>query len=738
MASESEQTLQSKMTYRVEGFTCANCAGKFEQNVKGLPGVTDAKVNFGASKITVYGRATIEELEQAGRFEQLKVRPEKDERKSIKPGDHANTGEREEAEPVRKMERIISFLKKHARSGYALLLATFGYVSLFVNGETNILTPLLFGTSMLIGGFSLFKTGLLNLLKLDFDMKTLMTVAIIGAVIIGEWAEGAVVVVLFAISEALERFSMDRARQSIRSLMNIAPREATVRRGTEEIRIPADQIAIGDIVLVKPGQSIAVDGIVVRGTSAVNQAPITGESVPVAKGEGDEVFAGTLNGDGFLEVRATRLTGDSAIARIIHLVEEAQAERAPAQTFVDAFAKYYTPAIMAFAALVAVIPPLFLKGEWATWIYEGLSVLVVGCPCALVISTPVAIVTAIGHAAKNGVLIKGGIHLETLGSAEAFAFDKTGTLTNGTPIVTDYIVFHEETDKANLLAAIAALEKRANHPLADAILRKAKQEGADDIGMAVEHFESVTGKGVRGSIHGTLFTVGSVSLFREPPFTGLSDEHQFLAQSLQQQGKTVILAGAGHTILALLALKDTVRDTAKPAIDALHRLGIRRTVLLTGDNRIAAEAIRHETGITEARAELLPEEKRQAVQSLETEFGKTVMVGDGINDAPALAAASVGIAMGGAGTDIALETADVALMGDDLGKLPYAIRLSRKSLAVIKQNITFSLAIKLLALLLVIPGWLTLWIAILSDMGATLLVTLNALRLMKAKVHSDS
>ncbi len=368
-------------------------------------------------------------------------------------------------------------MKKYEELLFSALLIVLGYISTFMNGEENLVTILLFLSAILIGGYSLFKVGLQNLVRLDFDMKTLMTVAIIGAAIIGEWAEGAIVVILFAISEALERFSMDRARKSIRSLMDIAPKEALVRRNGHEMMINVESIAIGDIMIVKPGQKIAMDGVVINGHSAVNQATITGESVPVSKSVDDEVFAGTLNEEGLLEVKVTKLVEDTTIAKIIELVEEAQAERAPSQAFIDKFAKYYTPIIMVIAALVVVVPPLFFGGSWETWLYQGLSVLVVGCPCALVISTPISIVSAIGNAAKKGVLIKGGIYLEEMGGLKAIAFDKTGTLTKGVPVVTDIEIVNNQVNKNEVLSIVAALENRSGHPLASAIMKKADELG---------------------------------------------------------------------------------------------------------------------------------------------------------------------------------------------------------------------------------------------------------------------
>ncbi|GAE47077.1 lead, cadmium, zinc and mercury transporting ATPase [Mesobacillus boroniphilus JCM 21738] len=561
-------------------------------------------------------------------------------------------------------------------------------------------------------------------------MKTLMTIAVIGAAFIGEWGEGATVVILFAISEALETYSMDKARQSIRSLMDIAPREALIRRGNQELMIQVDEIRIGDIMIVKPGQKIAMDGTVMKGTSSINQAAITGESVPVAKTIDDEVFAGTLNEEGLLEVKVTKHVDDTTIAKIIHLVEEAQAERAPSQAFVDRFAKYYTPAIMLIALGVAVIPPLF-GADWNTWIYQGLAVLVVGCPCALVVSTPVSIVTAIGNAARNGVLIKGGIHLEEMGSIKAIAFDKTGTLTKGVPVVTDYLP--QDGASNEQLKIIAALENGSQHPLASAIMKKAEEENLDYQSVDIKEFSSITGKGIKGDVNGETYFVGSPNLFEEILTGGIEAELKEKIETLQSQGKTVMVAGTSTEVTVLIAVADEVRETSQKVIQKLHALGIEKTIMLTGDNSRTANAIGKQVGVSDIKAELLPHDKLNCIKDLRKEYNRVSMVGDGVNDAPALAASNVGVAMGGAGTDTALETADIALMADDLGKLPFTVKLSRKALVIIKQNITFSLGIKLIALLLVIPGWLTLWIAIFADMGATLLVTLNSLRLLGVK-----
>lgn len=701
-----EMKVDESKTYRIQGLSCANCAKTFEENVKRIDGVLDAQVNFAAAKITVVGDAPMEEIEKAGAFENLILRPERE----------------------RKVEHIPFWKHKENTKVYisiVLLLASW-LIGRSIGSE-HPLAILGYASAILVGGYSLFIQGFINLSRLRFDMKTLMTIAVLGAAIIGEWGEGATVVILFAISEALERYSMDKARKSIESLMDIAPNEALIRRNEKEMTIPVEEIMIGDIMIVKPGQKLAMDGIVVKGTSTINQAAITGESVPVVKTVNDEVYAGTLNEEGFLEVKVTKRVEDTTLAKIIHLVEEAQSEKAPSQKFVDKFAQYYTPAIIAFAILVAIVPPLLFGAEWLTWIYEGLAVLVVGCPCALVVSTPVAVVTAIGNAARNGVLIKGGIHLEQAGALEAVAFDKTGTLTKGFPVVTDVVTF--AGNEKDLLKIAAAIEKNSQHPLASAVVRKANQLHLDYRGTEVEAFQSITGKGVKGKINDEWYYVASPNFFAPH----LDEEQADLLQKLESAGKTVIVLGTKNQIYQFIAVRDEIRKHSKEVIEKLHRLGIEKTIMLTGDNKRTAEAIGQEAGVTDIKAELLPEEKLAYIKKIQQSGRKVAMVGDGVNDAPALAAATVGVAMGGAGTDSALETADIALMSDDLRKLPYTMKLSRKALAIIKQNITFSLAVKAAALLLVFPGWLTLWIAIFADMGATLIVTLNSLRLMRVK-----
>ncbi|WP_040285593.1 heavy metal translocating P-type ATPase [Sporosarcina koreensis] len=698
-----EDTKQNE--YRLENLSCANCAAKFEKNVSRLPQVEAATVNFGASKLSFAGDATVQELESAGAFDGIRVVPVTQRKPTPK------------TPFFKRRENIVSLI--------SLVLLVAG---LFVSnqyGETNLTAILLFAAAIVVGGTSMFIDGLKNLVRLDFDMNTLMTIAIIGAAIIGEWREAAVVVLLFAISEALESYSMNKARQSISSLVDIAPPSAEVLRDGRTIELPTEEIRIGDVLIVKPGQKIAMDGTVSSGRSTVNQAAITGESIPVVKKLNDTVFAGTLNEEGALEVTVTKLVEDTTIAKIVHLVEDAQAEKAPSQQFIDKFAKYYTPAIIAIAALTAVLPPLF-GADWHTWIYQGLAVLVVGCPCALVVSTPVAIVTAIGNAARQGVLIKGGVHLEEMGHIRTVAFDKTGTLTKGYPEVTD-IITADEFNEQDVLRSVAAVERLSQHPLARALVNAADARGSEEVKS--EQFQSVTGKGAMADVEGRQVAVGSirwVEELTELPATAASE-----AKRLQQEGKSVMGTVIDGAFAALFAVADPIRPESRPVLERLKAIGIESTVMLTGDDPNTAASIAKELGMDDVRAGLMPEDKLTAIRSLSRGKQRVAMVGDGVNDAPALAAASVGIAMGGAGTDAALETADIALMADDLEQLPYTVQLSRKTLRTIKENIMFAVGLKIAALLLVIPGWLTLWIAIFADMGATLLVVLNSLRLMR-------
>ena len=497
--------------------------------------------------------------------------------------------------------------------------------------------------------------------------------------------------------------------------------------GSEIIKKPVEEITVGDIIIVKPGDKIPLDGEIIQGESSVNQAPITGESIPVDKEIGDTVYAGTINENGSLEIKVTKLVEDTTISKIIHLVEEAQEQKAPTEAFVDKFASIYTPIVFILALAIMVLPPLLGFGTWGEWFYKGLELLVVACPCALVISTPVAIVSAIGNAAKNGVLIKGGTFLEKAGAITAIAFDKTGTLTEGKPKVSEIKALNVSEEE--LLSIALTLEDYSTHPIAKAIVGYANEKGIQP--KNGELFKSIVGKGVQATIEGDIFYAGNLKLFEEMNVS-LEDVKNHV-QEIQNKGKTVVIVGTQHQVIGMIAVSDTIRETTASALKALKQSGVNQTVMLTGDNEGSAKMIASEANVNRYFAELLPEDKVDAIKKLQNEGHKVAMVGDGINDAPALATADLGIAMGGAGTDTAMETADIVLMADNLDKLPHTMKLSRKALTIIKQNIWFSIIIKVIALVLIFPGWLTLWMAVLSDTGAALIVILNAIRLLKFK-----
>ncbi len=618
--------------------------------------------------------------------------------------------------------------------------------------------------AIVLGGRYIVPKGLRAARTGALDMNFLMTLAAAGALAIGEWGEAAAAMFLFAVAQHLEAASMDRARRAIRALMDISPAEATVIRDGVEARVPAAEVRVGETVVVRPGEKIPVDGRVLAGVSEVDQSPITGESVPVLREPGDEVFAGTLNGDGALEVLAEKPAEDTTLARIIHSVEEAQATRAPSQTFVDRFARVYTPAVVAIAALIAVVPPLVAGWAWGDWFYRALVLLVVACPCALVISTPVTIVSALAGAARDGILIKGGLHLENAGRARVVALDKTGTLTEGRPAVVDVVAF-DDADPADLLALAAAAEARSTHPLARAIVERAE---ADGIAIPpASDAVAIPGKGHRARVGGTEVLVGSERLFVE---LGVDlAAHRALLDAHAARGRTAVIVAtravgdvaaaasvrawtpggsdpagapgsagdvAAPRLRGVIAIADRVRPAAASALRALHAAGIERVVMLTGDNEGAARAIADAlggpgVGVDEVRAGLLPEDKVAAVRELRERHARVLFVGDGINDAPALAAADVGVAMGSAGTDVALDTADIALMADDLSRLPVAIRRARRAEAIVRANIAFALGTKAAFVALAAAGAATLWMAVLADMGASLLVVANGLRALR-------
>jgi Cd2+/Zn2+-exporting ATPase len=585
----------------------------------------------------------------------------------------------------------------------------------------------------LFGGFRTFRKGLASLGRRAFDMNALMTIGVAGAFAIGAWNEGATVAFLYAVSNWLEDTTAARTRDAIRGLMDLAPRVATVRRAGADLSVSIEDLRVGDTVVVRPGDRMPVDGVVLDGASTVDQAPLTGESVPVEVAPGSQVLAGSINGAGALVVRTDKLAADSTIARVIHLVEEAQAARAPVQDFVDRFARWYTPAVLGVALGLALVPPLALGWPWFDWAYRALALIVFACPCALVVSTPVALATGIGNAARYGVLIKGGRHLEQAAAARVWAFDKTGTLTRGRPVV-QAVEALGTLDASEVLRLAASVEALSEHPLAEAIVRHAQGQRVPL--ATATGFEAEVGRGAKAWVEGCSVYVASARRVRERG--EMTDTLQARIAHHEELGRTVVVVGQGTAPLGLVALADTVRPDGRAMVAALKRLGIAHVVMLTGDNARAAAAIGREVGVDEVRAGLLPADKLAAVRELTARHGPVVMVGDGINDAPALAASHLGVAMGAAGTDVALETADAALMGDDLSRLPFLVRCSQATTRIIRQNITLSLAVKVLALVAVVPGWLTLWMAVLGDMGATILVTLNGLRLLSLRPDAPS
>jgi len=582
--------------------------------------------------------------------------------------------------------------------------------------------------AILSGGLPTYKKGWVALKNGNLNINALMSIAVTGAVAIGHWPEAAMVTFLFALAELIEAKSLDRARNAIRGLMELAPETATVRQQDGNwLDMAAKEVPLGAVVRLRPGERIALDGIVTSGRSAVNQAPITGESMPVDKAEGDVVFAGTINETGSFEYRVTAEASHSTLSRIIHAVESAQGSRAPTQRFVDQFAKIYTPSIFAIALLVAILPPLLNGGSWLDWIYKALVLLVIACPCALVISTPVTIVSGLAAAARKGILIKGGVYLEEGHQLTTLALDKTGTITHGKPAQTDFIALTGD-DVTQIHTLAASLAGRSDHPVSLAIARAANESGI--VLLDVADFAAILGRGVKGSIDGHTYQLGNHQLIEDLGLCSADIEAKLMP--LERQGKTAVLLANQTGVLGIFAVADTVRDTSRQAIAELHSLGV-KTLMLTGDNAHTAEAIASEVGIDEARGNQLPENKLTTIEQLlkDGNGGKIGMVGDGINDAPALARADIGFAMGAAGTDTAIETADVALMDDDLRKIPAFVRLSRDTAAILKQNIALALGIKLVFFMLTFVGMTTMWMAVFADMGASLLVVANGLRLLR-------
>ncbi len=722
---------QKNRTFTIRGMDCADEVNALKGTVGILPGVTSLDFNLIDGTMTVQC--------DAGQVDEAGIRDA-----VLKAGLAAEAVDETCPSGVCAVQEV--WWAKRGRAvmcGSSGALVLVGFVAhaimhgnllhALVGGESMdhhefpLLVIFLYAAAAVTGGWFVVPKAWLALRRLRADMNLLMTIAVIGAMIIGQWFEAGTVAFLFALSLLLESWSVGRARRAIRSLVTLTPPKARYicPHDGDIMEKPVADVPLGATVLVRPGERIPLDGVVTKGRTSVNQAPITGESIPVAKEEGAEVFAGTINEDGAIEFKATKPAADTTLARIIRMVEQAQSRRAPVEQWVEKFARYYTPAMIAVAFVVAVVPPLF-GGPWGAWFYEALVVLVIACPCALVIATPVSIVAALTAAARAGVLIKGGAFLEAAGRVTAFALDKTGTLTKGIPEVQEIFPLNGHT-RAELLARAAALETHSEHPLAAAVLNRARAEKVD---ILVAHdFRALKGRGAEATIDGRLFWVGSHRLLHEK---GVEEsEIHAHAQRMEDAGHSLIIVGSDRHVCGLISVADSIRPEAAAFVRQLKAAGVRHVAMLTGDNQGTADAVGHAVGVDEVRAELLPEDKMRAIQEIARKYGLVAMVGDGVNDAPALATATIGIAMGAAGTDAAIETADIALMSDDLIRLPWLVRHARRSLRIIRQNIGFALGVKAVFMVLALLQVATLWMAIAADMGATLLVIFNALRLLQ-------
>ncbi len=597
-----------------------------------------------------------------------------------------------------------------------------------IGSDLDVLVLMLAVAAIALSGLATYQKGWVAVRHLDFNINALMSIAVTGAMLIGEWPEAAMVMLLFTLAEMIESRSLRHARNAIRELMALAPDTAAVRGEEGQWQtVAVDVVTLNQIIRVRPGEKIPLDGEIVRGSASVNQAPVTGESLPVEKDVGDRVFAGTLNQTGLLEIRVTALAHDSTIARIIHAVEVAQSERAPAQRFIDRFSRVYTPVVMALAVATALFMPLALGWEWLDAIYRALVLLVIACPCALVISTPITVVSGLTVAARHGVLVKGGLYLELGRTLDVMAFDKTGTLTEGLPSVTN-VQLLSDVPRTQAIEFAASLAGHSDHPVSQAVARFARAQAAPGTSMAVSQFESVTGRGVRGQLQGQECVLGNHRLIHEMGLCSPALEAAF--ERIEKQGQTALLLLCSGRPWALFSIADRLKAHSRRALEQLADLGV-HTLVLSGDNAYTVAGIAEQLGVKDARGNLLPEQKLDVLRELKNRYSTVGMVGDGINDAPAMAGAQISFAMGAAGTDTALETADVALMDDNLAKLSWFIRLSRATGRHLIQNIGLALGIKLLVMLLAVSGGATLWMAVFADMGASLLVVFNGLRLLK-------
>lgn len=688
----------------IEGMDCSDCARVIEHSIGRMDGVLNVTVNYPAQKMRV-------------EYDSQKI-------------NHGAIDKR-----LRGLgytvpaEGLQSFYQENREIIFSLTagaLVLLGWLGETFFGLPQPAAIALFLGAYFFGGIDISRHALHALRERHFDTDLLMVTAALGAALIGNFFEGALLLFLFSLGHALEERALDRARAAVRALADLAPKTALVKRDGKEIEMPVEELRIDDVVIARPGVRIPVDGVVIDGASAVNQAPVTGESVPVDKTAGTQVFAGSVNGEGALDVKVTRLAQDSTLARVMKLVEEAQTQKSPTQQTVEKFERVFVPVVLGVTALVIVVPPL-LGVPFQESFIRAMTLLVAASPCALALGTPASILAGIAQAARNGVLIKGGVHLENLGRLKAIAFDKTGTLTHGRPEVTDVVPLNENISADELLRLTAAAESRSAHPLAQAVVRAAQ---AKKFALpAANDLESITGKGLRAQVEGRALLIGNLKLLEENN-VAVSEAAQRRIQELQASGKTLILVAADGKLLGALALADTLRADASATMRALNAIGVQQTIMLTGDNEKVAKAIAKEVGLTQVRADLLPEDKLTVIRELDKEYGTVAMVGDGVNDAPALANATVGIAMGGAGTDVALETADVALMGDDLSKLPFAVGLGRATRRIILQNLAISLGVIAFLIVSSLTGFVGLGIAIVFHEGSTLVVVGNALRLL--------
>ena len=693
----------------VIGLDCPDCASKMEGAIKRINGVVWASLNYATSVLIVEFEPQVTSLAVV----EKKIRDFGYESEVQKPAAAPSP----KAKDRRSVRVILTSISGALLAAGALIWA--------LEGTQSVLTDVLFIAAAIIGGALTARSGMLSLRGLTLDTNLLVTVAAIGAVALGDFSEAGAVMFLFSLGSTLEAYTVDKTRRSIKSLVESFPTSASVRRHGHIDSVPIADIEIGEIVVIKPGEKVPVDGTIVEGQSDLNEASITGESVPKAKSEGDTIYAGSINGRGAIEVRTTSTADDNTLARIVHMVEEAQSQKAPSQRFSETFGKYYTPSVIGLAVIVAILGPIWFGGDYRGWITRALTLLVVSCPCALVISTPVAIVAAIGNAAKSGALIKGGAHLEMMGDVSIAAFDKTGTLTKGELSLCGIIPFNSHSAN-EILAVASAIESRSEHPLADAIITKAREIGIEE--PHVSFFEAFPGKGARAVVNGEAFFIGSTRLMEEhsidvPATTAMAE--------LQTSGCSVVYLADSTMLWGAIGASDTVKETSAAAIRALKAAGIKRTIMLTGDTVQSARAVARQLGIDETYAELLPQDKLAKVRELGHGRSKVTMVGDGINDAPALAAAHVGVAMGGAGSPTAVEAADVALMADDISMLPYTISLSRKARRIIIQNISFALLVVVILVAGALVKRISLAAGVFGHEGSALLVIANSMRLLK-------